>query len=144
MRNSDRLGGIIFLLLAVGAWWWGRDLSDLAGVFPRTISVILGLSSLALLAGSFRRETPVERITEAPYVLLTMAAIVVYIITIPYLGFLLSSFLFTLFISWALSQDRRRRSSLYLAIVFSLVVSLGFYSVFNYMLAVPLPKGIIF
>ncbi|MBC7326340.1 MAG: tripartite tricarboxylate transporter TctB family protein [Moorella sp. (in: Bacteria)] len=144
MWNSDRLAGIIFLIIGLLALYGARELSHLGGVFPRTASMLVIFFSVLLLINSLRDGKPVEKIKDPGYIITVTILAIIYIAIMPYLGFLLTSIVFISLMAWMLNSNRQRGSAVFLAIVAGASISIGFYAVFSYILSVPLPGGVFF
>lgn len=139
MWNSDSLAGIIFLIIGLLALYGARELSHLGGVFPRTASMLVIFFSLLLLINSGRGGKPVEKVKDPWYVIIIIILAILYIAIIPYLGFLLTSIIFISLVAWMLNSNRHGSRAIIMAIITGVGISFGFYAVFSYILAVPLP-----
>jgi hypothetical protein len=67
-----------------------------------------------------------------------------YLIVLPFVGFLPSSFLFFLVMTVYLGDDRFTTRNIVQSAVLSAVVVTLFYLIFKHVLEVPLPKGSLF
>ncbi|GAA5344984.1 tripartite tricarboxylate transporter TctB family protein [Planifilum fimeticola] len=135
---------LALLVLALGllALWETRELNEMSAVFPQTVGGILtGLGLFYLLYSLFR---PVSRkggtAVDRRRVLLMTTAMVGYVLLIGVIGFLPATLVFTGFSAWVLQG--RESASLSRAMLFAVVVSVGFFLLFRYVFLVPFPTGI--
>ncbi|WP_157958149.1 tripartite tricarboxylate transporter TctB family protein [Salinicola sp. CR57] len=135
--------GLATVVLAAGALWFARDMSMLAAIFPRTISVLLLIFGCGLVVQAMRGR---ERVSpQAPGHWGRQLALVVIVLAwslaLKWLGFLGSSVLACMllmgiahFHAWS-----ARRVVVYLVTL--LLIIAGFYGLFAGLLNVPLPRG---
>lgn len=154
MRANDAITGGIFLALAIFAFVYAGTFTALPGVkygpdlFPRLVSLLMGLGGLALVAGSLRRSGGAPLVTVAEWarrprshlILATVVAgIVFYIFASASLGFLPSAFLMLVGLLAVTRGIARLPSSLIVAALTTLTI----YLIFAKLLRVPLPMGAI-
>ncbi|MEM9630234.1 tripartite tricarboxylate transporter TctB family protein [Roseibium sp. SCP14] len=138
---SDRIFGVVGLLLALGYAWAAlvieeSFLSDAVGpkAFPLIIATVLGLSSLVIIIKP-------DKAPEWPSFMRFMevgAAIVVmilYAIYLPEIGFVIATALAATYLTWRLGT--RPLSS----VVSGCLTSVGIYAVFHLVLGLSLAKG---
>jgi len=138
---------LLVLTLGLLALWETRELNEMSAMFPQAVGgILIGLGLFYLLYSLFRPVsgkggggTAIGR----RRVLLMTTAMVGYVLFIGVIGFLPATLVFTGFSTWILqgreiaSLPRIRR-----AILFMLVVSVGFFLLFRYVFLVPFPTGI--
>jgi putative tricarboxylic transport membrane protein len=112
-----------------------------AGVLPFGISVLMIILSAVVLIGPFRKAELREWIQSGEgrwKVWIALAAMLVYVPALSYLGFVLSTFLVMVLLMKGL-EKARWTTALYISIPSVLLT----YFLFTRWLGVPLPKGII-
>lgn len=147
MLNSDIIVGVSSLLLAAVFWFFTRDLSRLGGIFVNYVLVILTILGLVVTIKGFVKPERIrlfESAVERNNVLIGTGILLGYLIVLPFIGFLPSSFLFFLVMTVYLSEERFTTRNIVLSTVLSAVVVTLFYLIFKHALAVPLPKGSLF
>lgn len=143
--NTDALGAALGLALTL-AFWFGRgSWSPLSAMFPNTVIVTLGLLSLALLLKSFLRPTIQAVFTEGNRlrILLTALVLFVWIWSMNYAGFYLSSVVFFAIMTVYIAAAGRRVTlkNVVVWVVIVLVEVAVLHYVFVNLLAVRLPMG---
>lgn len=143
--NTDAIGAALGLALTL-AFWFGRgSWSPLSAMFPNTVIVTLGLLSLGLLLKSFLRPTIRAVFAEGNRlrILLTAAVLFMWIWSMNYVGFYLSSVVFfaimTVYIAAASRRVTLRNVGVWIVIVAAEVAVLHY--VFANLLSVRLPMG---
>ncbi len=151
MRNKDKLSSIAWLLVGLGFIWGGLKLgigpmnAPAPGFFPAIIGGILALLSATLLMTASLRKNQPGRINsfwkkEKSWgkVLLSLLSLIFYLVSLNFLGYILTTFLFILYLlkfvgkgGWGLS------------ILTAVLVSFASYAIFKIGLGVLLPKGLI-
>ncbi|MCO5160199.1 MAG: tripartite tricarboxylate transporter TctB family protein [Mesorhizobium sp.] len=154
MKANDTITGGIFLAIAIFTFVYAGTFSSLPGVkygpdlFPRLISILMGLGGIALIVGSARRTGGLPLFTLAPWarrprnhaiLASVVASIVFYILGSERLGFLLSGFLML----GGLLAVTRGTSKLLSSAVVAAGVTVILYLIFARLLRVPLPMGAI-
>lgn len=140
---SDRIFGGLMLLLAAGYAWTARGfdpgfMSDPLGpqTFPYLLGAVLAITALYLL---FRPDAPAH--WPDPRHLLQMGLIVVVLLAyaglLEWLGFLIATTLTVIVLGWRLG------ASLKTAVLTGLGVSLAVYGLFDMLLELPLPAGLL-
>ena len=149
MRRADRIGGLFFLLLAVGTAaialrdypYWGPN-GPGSGFLPVWLSVAMGVLAVLLLVGARRTGTP-----GAPWLpagdglrklLIVVVATIVLVSLLPVVGMLPGAALFLVGILRFLEGYPWRRT---LSIAAGTAVAS--YLLFIYWLKVPLPVGVL-
>lgn len=146
--NTDMAAGAIGLAFAAVLWLGRGDIGRLSILFPRAILVILfALSLLLFVKGFFRPGGRSIVISGSPWRLLVLILLLlVWWFAIGKLGFLVSSFLIMLFITWFLARVEGpvswKRLLLWIPIIAVMVG--GFYAIFTQVLNVRLPSGLLF
>ena len=144
--NWDRFASIFLLVLCGLLWVETLSYLDLASLFPRIVILVLAALSAVLLVKSWIKPD-IKQIfqgIEKRIVALAIMLIALWVVSIPFLGLYLASILFFNLLVWLISGERRTRSAI--AFTFIIVVSIvsSFYFVFQEILLVPFPKGILF
>ncbi len=146
--NTHLISGLIGLAIVAVFWLRRGRLSDLSAMFPDAVLALLAAVSLALIVMGFAKPEMRALFTEGdrPRMAITAAAILAWILAIPYLGFFVSSFLAFSFITLLLGRAQRRVTlpTLLLWLVISAAVVGIFYFVFTRFLYVRLPQGMFF
>ena len=154
MRANDAITGGIFLALAIFSFVYAGTFTALPGVkygpelFPRLVSVLMGLGGLALIAGSLRRSGAAPLLTIAEWarrprshliLASIIAGIVFYILASASLGFLPSAFLML----GGLLAVTRGIARLPSSLIAAALTTMTIYLIFAKLLRVPLPMGTI-
>jgi putative tricarboxylic transport membrane protein len=140
---SDRIFGILMLLLAVSYTWTARGfdpgfMSDPLGpsTFPYLLGAVLAITGLYLL---IRPDAPA--VWPDPRHLLQMGLIVVVLVAyaglLEWLGFLIATTLTVFVLSWRLGARPL------IAVLTGIGVSLAVYGLFDMLLELPLPAGLL-
>jgi hypothetical protein len=143
--NTDAIGGALGLALTLSFWFGRGSWSPLSAMFPNTVIVALGLLSVGLLVKSFVRPTiqPVFGEGSRLRVALTAVVLFVWIASMRFAGFYLSSLVFfavlTVYIASASRRVTLRNVGVWAIIVAAELAVLHF--VFANLLAVRLPAG---
>jgi putative tricarboxylic transport membrane protein len=123
---------------------FGRLRAPKSGFFSLILTIILGILSLVLLGQAFgKRGEGEERIEEGISINwrkigLVTGALLAYGLSFEYLGYLLCSFLFILFLLRSIEPQKW-----WVVIVVAFLVSLSSYLVFGILLKATLPAGIL-
>jgi putative tricarboxylic transport membrane protein len=147
MYNSDLIVGIFSLAFTAVIYFATRDLSRFSAIFINYVLVILGtLSILEIIKGLVKpsRIAFFESAVERNNILAGLLILMVYLILLPVIGFLLSSYLFFLVMSLYLSEERFTTRNILGSVALSLVTVTIFYLIFRHVLLVPLPEGIFY
>lgn len=153
VRLNDAITGLLLLLFSLSVFLYSASFPKLsgsqfsAGFWPQTLSLLLGLCSLALIVNGLRARSGGEywlRLDawwKQPGTLLTVllvpGAVIFYILASDFLGFIVCSLiiLFVLAYRFGLSPLR--------AAVLSLLTTAGMHLLFVELLLVSLPWGIL-
>jgi putative tricarboxylic transport membrane protein len=140
--HPDRLSGMLILFLAAFAWLeafhlpFGSIHAPDAGFFPQVLSVLLFLTSIAILAHSFSREVQATEFSRRSWLVPIAAAVLVaYALVLPSVGFVLATAAVMLLIMRGLVKMRWSRALL-ISIPTVVLSYLAFIK-----LGVPLPQG---
>ena len=147
MLNSDLIVGVFSLILAALFWFFTRDLSKLGGIFVNYVLVILTVLGVMVTAKGFIKPERIqlfESAVERNNVLIGTGILLCYLIILPYVGFLPSSFLFFLVMTIYLGEEGFTTRNILQSAVLSAVVVTVFFFIFKHLLEVPLPKGSLF
>jgi len=150
MRLSDAIIGGALMLLAAALAFWSQSFPDIPGqqygaaVFPTLIAAGLAGSGILLVASGYRKGGPVVAWAEwarerhgLRNVVVTVAAILFYIVAADTLGFILT------IAPILLVMFRLLRVGWLKSIVLSIVVTLLIHYLFVKQLYVPLPWGLL-
>ena len=151
MRKNDQVTSILFFFIGLGFIVGGTQMglgplnAPGAGFFPAAIGGIFSILSLALLItaslGNNHGEEK-ERFWKGDRswvkISITLLALIFYLVALDYLGYIITTLLFMLFLlkfvgrkGWAVS------------VCTAVLVSLGSYALFKIALGVTLPRGLI-
>lgn len=122
-------------------------LNPMSAVFPRTIGYILFVLSIYYLVQSIWKAShePIFAGVDRRRVAIMCAFLIGYTGLIWLIGFLIASILFIFVVVWYLQEKNVSfKLKLYRAASCSLLISIGFYSLFKYVFIVPLPTGLLF
>ena len=143
--NTDKISSLIMLVI-VGVFASqiiGRTFTQYGILFPQIILIILTALSVGLLIKSWLspelKETSKEE--NKKRIILGIVIMIIWIWTIPILGFLTASIIYFIILSLALSKQRDVPSVLFTvgAVVF---ITLLFWFIFHKILLIPFPRGI--
>jgi hypothetical protein len=113
-----------------------------AALFPIVVGVLLLVSSLSTIWEGLKMEQ--AELVEIPTgagrkrLLILIGAMFLYFIALSWLGFIISSVLFTVVLMRTLSDSGYTR-----ILVYSLIMSFAIYGGFVYLLKVPMPRGVL-
>lgn len=140
-RAGDALASLLLLLLAILVYHWASDFPQRKGdalgpdFFPKILAVVLGLLAGLMMVEPLLMKKPPQAEAGKDYRLTTFVAalIFVYVLVLPWAGFLVSTILFLTTTIYSL----RRKHFLRIAIL-SALFSASIYLVFKMVLKVPL------
>ncbi len=148
MQRIDRITGLILFCLSLGICIESIRLSlgtfyePSTGFFPFISGTIIGLFSFILYLKNRKKERGNENFwvvgADKKAIFLTLIALFIYAFLYEVLGFLASSILFFIVMSWAIT-----RQSWITAIFLAIFSSVGAYLIFQTWLKVQLPRGIL-
>lgn len=151
---TDRVKNIIcstfFLLFGTGMFFeaikikplMGRDLGS--GFMPKLIAIAIIMAAVATLVMALKKQPDTntkKSDMDAKGGLLTIACIAAYVVLYDTLGFLVSTFLYLFIQILILSNEKNRKLPLFFVI--ALVTSVFVYTLFVYVIGMPLPMGIL-
>lgn len=153
VRTAELLMAIFLSLASIALMWkstdglsigWVRGAGPGSGAWPFWLSAIMLLSCLAVLVRWFMRATPQSVSKEifmsaatVQIVGITVAALVLLLLGAHYIGIYISLFLFLFFYMFVLGKH-----SLVTSIVLTLAIPVFIFFFFEYLLVIPLPKGV--
>ena len=147
MYNSDLIVGTLTLIVTAVFYYFTRDLSKLSVIYVNYVLIILGtLSLLTLIKAMVRPERIAffESAVERNNIVVGLVILFSYLLLLPVIGFLPSSYLFFLVMTLYLSEERFTTRNILVSVTVSIVVVSVFYAVFKYVLLVPLPEGVFY
>jgi putative tricarboxylic transport membrane protein len=148
MTRANRVIGFGLLILSVYTWVSANAFPPSNGIgpgpdyFPKLAAIILGLLAIMLIFKKEKQDGEVYEISgksSALLFVLGFVVMIVYAILIQWLGFSISSVLVA--ISWMVLMGIRKWVTLLVA---SVLISAGITYVFEYLLSVPIPHGILY
>jgi len=141
--KADLVAGFVFIFVSVVMYFESLNYSELGSIFPKIGAAGLFLFSIIYIATSLREkgEGYFSKDSVEAFVF-TFVATIVYVGILPYLGFLLSGFLYITLFSYMAAPSRTKRVLL-ASIGFSVLINALFYSVFRFIFNVPLPSGLL-
>ncbi|MEW6622714.1 MAG: tripartite tricarboxylate transporter TctB family protein [Bacillota bacterium] len=143
--TNDNIFSVIILIACAAAWNSLDRVTYLGAFFPKVIIVILAFFTLIQLFLGFRNPKQ-QKILDGDkqvYMFIMLAGIILYVWSMTYIGFLLSSMLFMAVFFWILSDERSAKGAVKTTVL-AILVSSGFYTLFAKVFLVPLPIGIFF
>ena len=144
MLNTDLIIGFTGLAVGVLTFLVTRDIGPLGKIFVDSVLVALSFFSVLIAIKGFikpERTAFFDSIVERNNILAGVSILALYLLFMPWIGFLASSYIFYFILTIYLSEDRFSTKNLIQASVFSLIVVTGFYLIFRNVLGVPLPAG---
>ncbi|GGB54528.1 hypothetical protein GCM10011409_35170 [Lentibacillus populi] len=146
--NYDIVTSIIFIIISIITILETRGLSKISYIFPRTIGVIfLLLSFMYLILSIIKRDNKkLFGNIDKQKVLIMSIGMIGYFISISLFGFLIASILYIGLITWYLQKDQKEKShksKILRAVLCSIIVSVSFFILFQYVFLVPLPTGLL-
>ncbi|HHX50497.1 MAG TPA: tripartite tricarboxylate transporter TctB family protein [Clostridia bacterium] len=146
MYNTTLVSSLVFLFIAVAAWYAAGSFSELSSFFPRVVAVIMAIFCVLQIIQSL-----INRQKEAPFagvepkrLIAMFAGIIGYVVMMVYLGFIISSILYLIFFFWLLGRGKETSTSIPKIVLLGVGVPVFFYVLFYYIFIVPLPMGLFF
>ncbi len=147
MTLANRIIGIgliifsIYVWLAANAFPSQNTIGPGAEFFPKLTAVILAILSVFLL---FKKENSEQSVftlqrKNVPYFIGSFISLIIYVILIPTLGFVISTILLTFIWMWLMGI--RKWIAL---IITSILVAICVSAIFEFLLNVPIPHGILY
>jgi amino acid transporter len=144
MLNADLIIAVFSAAFGGIVLWNTRGLSKLGGVFLDYVLVAIFFLAAAMLVKGFVRPEKLrffESAVERNSVLVGIVILMLYLIAMPFIGFLFSSFCFYAVFNLYLSEDKFSRKNILQSVILSFIVVVVFYFLFHHFLGVPLPEG---
>lgn len=147
MRKGDHIAGIIIVLLGIAVLIYSNSLNTPdagyidASFFPNVIGVLFIITGSMLVIDTIRKSkyTDEEKITLYLKEAVMIVAYFVYIILMPYVGYMIMTPLLIAGLTFYLGYRK-----IYANLIIGIVVMISVYVLFNKLLSVPLPTGIFF
>jgi len=143
--NGDLITSIFTATLALVVFSVTRDLSRLGVVFVDYVLVMMAVLSLVVFLKAFIKPERViffETVIERNNVIAGTGILLLYLIFLPFAGFLPSSYIFYFaFNTYLADEDRFSKRNLFQSMLISIIVVTAFYFIFGDLLGVPLPEG---
>ncbi|WP_366924431.1 tripartite tricarboxylate transporter TctB family protein [Metallumcola ferriviriculae] len=148
MVNRNTIFSLLIIIFAIGAIFEVQELGTDSRIFPQVISVILIILSLLHLV-KHARIKPIQGFFGDAVIsrLIIMAlGMIFYVFGVKYLGFTAASVIFLSFFMWYFHIRRKVGGMriLLFSVILSVVITLTFYGIFQYLFLIPLPQGVIF
>jgi len=144
--NSDLIMGMVCLAVAAVVFFSTGELSQYGGVFIRfSIGLLLVLGIASLIIG-FKKPEKVrffESTSELRRIGTGVFMLIGYLVLIPAIGFVLASLIFYVLMSLTLQDKPLVAKQIVFSLVQALLVVGVLYSLFYYLLQVPLPTGML-
>ena len=148
MRVNDSVIGAVLLVLSLAVLWHVQDFPAIPGqpygaaLYPTVVSIGLAITSALLMFQGIRNGGPLvatQATTRGGLLafLVTLGALVFYVLAVDHLGFVICSIIMLIGLMWAYGV--RPLLLVPVAIVATLVIHTGFYR----LLKVPLPWGLL-
>jgi amino acid transporter len=144
LLNSDIIIGAFTAALTLLVYFVTRDLSKLGSIFVNYVLTVMGSLSLIVLVKGFIKPEKLrffESAMERNNILIGIVILLIYLIFLPLVGFLPSSYCFYFVFNLYLGEERFTLRNILTSALLTFVVVTGFYIVFHYLLEVPLPAG---
>lgn len=147
MTLANRIISIILLVFSIFVWLGANEFPASNGqglgpdFFPKATAIILGVLATMLF---FKKEDTEERVfsftrSAAPLFVGGILALGIYVLMIDFIGFTISTIFLTC--TWMWLMGIRKWLTLIIA---SILISVGIAAVFEYLLFVPIPHGILY
>ena len=147
MTLANRIISLILLVFSVLVWMGANNFPASNGqglgpdFFPKVTAIVLGFLAILLF---FRKENNEESVfsfsrSAVPLFVSGIVALVLYVFVIEIIGFTISTILLTF--CWMWLMGIRKWITLIAA---SILISVGIGAVFEYLLFVPIPHGILY
>lgn len=153
VRTAELVAGVVLALVSIGLMykstdglsiWWVAGQGPGSGAWPFWLSVIMLLSCIAILVRWFRRATPQSRSEEifmdagaVRMIGVTVVALALLLLGTYYIGIYISLLAFLLFYLRVIGGH-----SWTTTIALMLAIPVVVFVFFEYLLIIPLPKGI--
>jgi len=142
--NADLITSLFALGLAALVYFSTRDLSRLGRVFVDYVLVAMAAFAGIVLIKAFIKPEKIQFFTssmERNNVLTGILFLAAYLIIMPFVGFLPSSYLFYFAFNLYLGDDRLSAVNIIQSALLTAMVVTAFYFIFHHFLEVPLPQG---
>jgi len=143
--NGDLTTSIFTAILAIIAYSVTRDLSNLGVVFVNYTLVLMALLSLIVFIKSFLKPEHIvffESAIERNNILAGTGILFLYLVFLPFVGFLPASYVFYFaFNTFLADENRFSTRNLIQSAIITIIVVTAFYYIFHGFLGVPLPEG---
>jgi hypothetical protein len=142
--NSDLIVGTFSLALGALVYFSTRELSRFGGIFVDYVVIALvALSAIVLVKGFIKPEYIIffDSVVERNNVLVGICILLLYLIALPIIGFLPSSYTFYFCFNLYLADDRFTKKNILSSMLLTVVVVTAFYFIFHGFLEVPLPRS---
>ena len=144
MINANFWIGIFCGGLALLVYFVTRDLSRLGGVYVNFVLAAMGVLSLIIMVRGLMKPERIRIFSsseERNNVIIGVVILTIYLILLPIIGFLPSSYLFYFCFNLYLADNRFGFSNIVRSILLSIIIVTLFYFVFHHFLEVPLPES---
>jgi hypothetical protein len=142
--NSDLIVGTFSLALGLLVYFSTRELSKLGGVFVDYVVIALVVLAVLVIVKGFIKPEYIkffESVLERNNVIIGVFILILYLIALPIIGFLSSSYAFYFCFNLYLADERFSKKNIISSLLLTAVVVTAFYFIFNGFLEVPLPRS---
>jgi len=147
MLNADLVIGISSFILGGILFISSRGLSKLGGIFVNYVLVAIFILAAVMLAKGLIKPQKLkffDSVIERNNIIIGIVILFLYLVTMPFAGFLISSYLFYFAFNTYLAENRWETRNILQSMMLSAIVVTFFYMIFHHVLQVPLPRGIMF
>ena len=147
MRKDNRIAGVILFALFAYSFYMALDFAKRSAYFPIFVSVVGMMLSVFLFISGFLKERGAKESSLSGKAKLKVAvmaaAILVYAAGIEYIGFSVSTFAFLFVMMCALYTKKFTAAQIFKILIVAAVQTGIIYYVFEKLLFVPLPHGLL-
>ena len=145
-KKADLYTGIFSIIVALAFYFQTGELAAESKVLPLVLVVFLIVSGIVLVIRGFIGKNDKPLVADIVYsrAFIMLAAAVVYLTAIVYVGFYTSSFIFLVLMSWLLNDQGRSLKTLGVSVIFGVVITAAVYLTFTLSLKVPTPIGLFY
>ena len=149
MRVNDAVIGIFVILIGIVVFFHVQSFPAQEGghpgpaLFPSVLAVLMIVAGCVIIPGGLKSRAPIAQRLEGldakgiTNIVMVLAAIVFYILVSETIGFLLTSVIVMTGLMFVL------KANIKMAVPVAIITTLCIYGIFNKLLMVPLPRGLI-
>ena len=144
---GEMIIGFCMIIIEVVLYIASRDIPEKSAAYPKALIIAAFILTCAFMSRcvvrikkeGIKKEERKGELGAMLQVIITMAITILYVIAMPYLGFVIATLIFTFGIMLYLGMR-----NIFALVLTPLGVTLFGYFVFNYLLYIFLPRGVIF